>query len=239
MLGLREEVGRAEFGVGLSSATISTSLGPAGRSMPTRPETSSFAAVTQRLPGPTILSTAVSLGAVGERRDRLRAADRVDLVDPELSRGRQQHRGRPRRDTAIRDSRELRGHDGHHQRGRDTPRDRPGRRRRPLRSAETGASSRLPGRSTRSCRRTLRLVEGTYGDREPAEAARKAGSASAPAMASAGTRMTGGRSPSRRSVQSRTASSPRSRTSATISAAAAGHRRLDSTRVTERASRPA
>ena len=26
--------------------------------MPTRPETSSFAAVTQRLPGPTILSTA-------------------------------------------------------------------------------------------------------------------------------------------------------------------------------------
>ena len=42
----------------VSSATTSTSLGPAGRSMPTRPETRSFAAVTQRLPGPTILSTA-------------------------------------------------------------------------------------------------------------------------------------------------------------------------------------
>ena len=34
-----------------------TSLGPAGRSIPTRLETSSFAAVTQRFPGPTILST--------------------------------------------------------------------------------------------------------------------------------------------------------------------------------------
>ena len=40
-----------------ASAIRTTSLGPAGRSIATWLETSSFAAVTQRLPGPTILST--------------------------------------------------------------------------------------------------------------------------------------------------------------------------------------
>ena len=41
----------------VSSAITITSLGPAGRSMPTRLETSSFAAVTYAFPGPTMRST--------------------------------------------------------------------------------------------------------------------------------------------------------------------------------------
>ena len=45
-------------GSAVSSAITSTSLGPAGRSIATCPETSSFASVTQRLPGPTIFATA-------------------------------------------------------------------------------------------------------------------------------------------------------------------------------------
>ena len=46
------------------------------------PSTSSLAAVTQALPGPTILSTArTDLGAVGQRGDRLRAAHDEELVD--------------------------------------------------------------------------------------------------------------------------------------------------------------
>ena len=44
-------------GSAVSSAITSTSLGPAGRSVATRLETRSFASVTQRLPGPTILAT--------------------------------------------------------------------------------------------------------------------------------------------------------------------------------------
>ena len=55
--------------------------------MPTRVETRSFAAVTYALPGPTIRSTGCDRRRpVRERRDRLRPADRVDLVEPELSR---------------------------------------------------------------------------------------------------------------------------------------------------------
>ena len=44
-------------GSAVSSATTMTSVGPAGMSMAQRSSTSSFAAVTQALPGPTILST--------------------------------------------------------------------------------------------------------------------------------------------------------------------------------------
>ncbi len=45
-------------GSAVSSAITTTSLGPAGRSIPTWEETSSLAAVTYALPGPTIRSTA-------------------------------------------------------------------------------------------------------------------------------------------------------------------------------------
>ena len=41
-----------------ASARIATSLGPASLSVSTCPRTSLFAAATQALPGPTILSTA-------------------------------------------------------------------------------------------------------------------------------------------------------------------------------------
>ncbi len=46
-------------GSAVSSATTMTSVGPAGMSMAQESRTSSLAAVTQALPGPTILSTRV------------------------------------------------------------------------------------------------------------------------------------------------------------------------------------
>ena len=58
VLRLRQQVGRTPLGArGAGSSIRTTSLGPAGRSIPTEPATRSFMAVTQRFPGPTILST--------------------------------------------------------------------------------------------------------------------------------------------------------------------------------------
>ena len=49
--------------------------------MPTWPNTSRLAAATQALPGPTILSTGCdAFGAIGQRRDRLRPADAIDIA---------------------------------------------------------------------------------------------------------------------------------------------------------------
>ena len=75
-------------GSALSSARTIPSDGPAGRSIPTKPATSSLAAVTQALPGPTIRSTGASCcprvgETVGERADRLRAAGDQQAVDVE------------------------------------------------------------------------------------------------------------------------------------------------------------
>ncbi len=52
---IRSAATQAAFAVPSASTTIS--LGPAGMSIFTIPYTSSFAAVTYRLPGPKILST--------------------------------------------------------------------------------------------------------------------------------------------------------------------------------------
>ena len=58
VLGLGDEVGRdASRDRPAASARTIPSDGPAGRSMPTSPQTSILAAVTQALPGPTIRST--------------------------------------------------------------------------------------------------------------------------------------------------------------------------------------
>ncbi len=93
-------------GSAASSARTIPSDGPAGRSIPTRPATSSFAAVTQALPGPTIRSTGSNAGVarrgVGvpterERSDRLGAAGDEDGIDLEQPGGAEQHRvDRPR-----------------------------------------------------------------------------------------------------------------------------------------------
>ena len=57
VLGLREQVRGDPAASAVASAITTTSLGPAGRSMRTRLDTRTFAAVTYGLPGPTIAST--------------------------------------------------------------------------------------------------------------------------------------------------------------------------------------
>ena len=58
VLGLGDEVGRdPRRARAVASAMMSTSVGPAIMSMPTCPTTWRLASATQRLPGPTILST--------------------------------------------------------------------------------------------------------------------------------------------------------------------------------------
>ena len=98
--------------------------GPAGRSMPTSPQTSIFAAVTQALPGPTMRSTGsrpASGQAVRQRPDRLRATGDDEGVDLEQARSPQQDRvvgagavGRGGDDDPLH-ARDLRGDHGHHQ----------------------------------------------------------------------------------------------------------------------------
>src|SRR6185503_6205943 len=57
VLGLAEQVGRAISPSTVSSAMIKVSVGPASRSMPTRPNSWRFASATYALPGPTSIST--------------------------------------------------------------------------------------------------------------------------------------------------------------------------------------
>ena len=57
VLGLRGQLELDDPAVASPPATTSTSDGPAGRSIATSRETSSFASFTYALPGPTILST--------------------------------------------------------------------------------------------------------------------------------------------------------------------------------------
>ena len=72
VLGLGQEIGCHVVRVGRRSARTMPSDGPAGRSIPTSPKTSSLAAVTQALPGPTIRSTGreAALAAVRRRAPR-------------------------------------------------------------------------------------------------------------------------------------------------------------------------
>ncbi len=58
MLGLAEQVGGDERGSEVPSAMTSTSVGPASRSIPTRPKSCRFASATYALPAPTSMSTA-------------------------------------------------------------------------------------------------------------------------------------------------------------------------------------
>jgi len=61
VFGLGDQVRRDEGRSAVLSATTSISEGPARKSMATSPRTSALAAVTHRLPGPTTLSTAVTV----------------------------------------------------------------------------------------------------------------------------------------------------------------------------------
>ena len=98
MLGLGEEVGRAQLRVG-GLVGDDQHLAGAGR------QVDAYAARHEQLRGrdpavaraDDLVDRPHRLGSVRERGDRLRAADRVDLVDPELSRRREQRRRRARR----------------------------------------------------------------------------------------------------------------------------------------------
>ena len=86
--------------------------------MPTTPATSRLAVATYALPGPTITSTGRdALGAVGHRRDRLRATDPVDLVDADERRGGERGGGDPAVGGRRHAEHEL-GHAGHPSRDR-------------------------------------------------------------------------------------------------------------------------
>ena len=85
-------------GSAVSSAITSTSLGPAGRSIATRLGDEQLRRRHPPVPRPDDLGDGRDrLGAVGERGDRLGAADRVELVDPELLRSREHRPDGPRR----------------------------------------------------------------------------------------------------------------------------------------------
>ena len=162
------------------------------------------------------------LRAVGERGHRLRAADRIDLVDPELPGDDERRLGG------------LRSHDGDARDARDAAPARlssrattgavscrTGTQRPTAASGSQRRSETIPGAaSTDRVGGTLRLAEPL--DRadhaaERFEARRRRRWPSA--IRSAATRKPSGRGPSNRSVHSRSAASPRSRTSATIGAA--------------------
>ena len=82
---------------------ISVSVGPASRSIPTRPKSWRFASATYAFPGPTSMSTGLdALGPERHRGHRLDAAEHEDLVGAaEVHRG-DDRRMRARRRTAAR-----------------------------------------------------------------------------------------------------------------------------------------
>ena len=95
VLGLGDQVGRDPARAGrCASARMSTSVGPAIMSMPTWPTTWRLASATQRLPGPTILSTRGTVAVpYASARDRLGAADPEDPGDAGERAGREHRVG--------------------------------------------------------------------------------------------------------------------------------------------------
>ncbi len=129
---IRSAATRVGFAVGPPRSLDGTartipSDGPAGRSIPTSPQTSILAAVTQALPGPDdpVDRGEARLGqAVGERPDRLGATGDHEGVDLEETGRAEQDRVRAAvavgrgRDDDLADPGDLRRDDGHHQRRR-------------------------------------------------------------------------------------------------------------------------
>ena len=169
--------------------------------------------MTYAFPGPTMRSTRRDrLGSVGERGDRLGAADRVDLVEPELA-GDDEGGidGVRRHDCDPPHARDERGHGGHHERRGQREACRSARRRRPSRAGASAAPRRCPGRLDGRVGRPLRLVEraGRPGSSPAAPRARRPRRARRRSRSGA-TRNPSGRGPSKRSVHSSSAASPRS-----------------------------
>jgi hypothetical protein len=99
VLGLADQVGGDVRGSAVSSARIAISVGPASESMPTWPLSSRLAATDVDVAGTgdQVDPRLALAGAVGEHRDRLGAADGVDLVDAEQRARRQDRRVRQAR----------------------------------------------------------------------------------------------------------------------------------------------
>ena len=97
-----------QAGSAVSSATIMISVGPASESMPTLPITKPLGCRHPHVAGAgdqvdgRARRPAAGIGAVGQQRDGLRAADRVDLVDAEQCARRQDRRVRPAVVVALR-----------------------------------------------------------------------------------------------------------------------------------------
>ena len=190
------------------------------------------------LPGPgDQVDPAARAGAVGEHRDRLGAADGVDLLDAEQRAGGQDRGVRQAAVVRLRrggegdraDAGDLGGHDVHQHAG--------DQRREPAGHVETDPVDRHlavgdpwrrgRGRWRRPCSSSAsqvgrsRRIDSSRPARTPGP-----GRSRASASAAAGTRMSSAATPSNRSEYSRIASTPRTRTSSQI-ACTAGHRRLD------------
>ena len=121
-----------------SALMMTASVGPARNSMAQSNATSFLAAVTYRLPGPTILSTrGIFFRAIGQRGDGLRSADAVELAHAEKCGRRQSRLRRARRHHAnLLHPGNLRGNHRHQQ-----------RRRQRIAAARNVASHRSKGRT--------------------------------------------------------------------------------------------
>ena len=205
------------------------SVGPASESMPTTPAQQPLGGgdVDVARPHDQVGRLAV-VGAVGEHRDRLGAADRVHLVDAEQRAGREHDRVRQAvvvplrraRDGQRPDAGDLGGHDVHHDARRVGDQ--------PARHVEPDPAYGHPALGDGAARRTtcdvgvlaaLRLVHraGPGGRPPPGRLVRPGpaprGRRPAPRAAPGSSPRRPGRS---RWVHSRTASAPRSRTSSQI-----------------------
>ena len=167
VLGLGQQVDRDQRRVGARGRDArSRRSGPAKPSMPTPPETSRLASWTQRLPGPgDHVDARDRLGAVGERGDRVRPADAVDLVDAAERAGREDHRvPAGRADDDLVDAGRLRGDRAHDDAARVRARARRGRRS--PRGAPASRAAARPGpagaRRRRPRRRPARATAPTF-----------------------------------------------------------------------------
>ena len=222
MLGLRLEIGGAKRRIG-ALVGDDQHLARAGRKIdPDHARDEQLGRGRPALAWPDDLVHALDrLGAVGERRDRLGAADAVDLVQPELTRGGENRRVELRgRHGDPPHAGGLSRHGAHHERARK--RRQPARHVHPDRVERNEAALGLDAGIGRVAEvlRPLALVEGAY--RADALAQRRERTARPPSPARspraerAATRA--GRRRSARPARS-SASSPRRRTSSTISSA--------------------
>ena len=141
VFGLRDEVGRNPLRPAAVGAARRSRSGRRADRSGSRARRAPWPPRPTRCPGPTILSTrAIDFGAVRERADGLRAADRAELRHADFERGGQHDRRRPR---------------AHDDDVASRPRRAPAR---PSSRASTAADIGRPARSSRRARAAARAV---------------------------------------------------------------------------------